>query len=134
MNAAPIGAALKARLDAMHFNPAMPIAWPNRKYVPDGSRHLVAEIIRAPKDRLTIADHHRTAGSLVVTVVTPVNNGSGEADSLADAVAAHFPTDLRISLTGGGSIRVTAAPSARDGFRDGAYWRTPLTIPFEVLF
>lgn len=134
MTTAAIGAALKAHLDALLFSPAMPIAWPNRKYAPDGSRHLVAEIVRAPKDRLTIADHHRTAGSLVVTVVTPVNNGSGEADGLADAVAAHFPADFKIALTGGGSIRFTAAASVRDGFRDGSYWRTPLTIPFEVLF
>lgn len=133
IKAALIGAALKARLDALTFNPAVPVAWPNRKFTPDGSRYLVAEVVNAPKTRITIGGKHRATGALVVSVATPAGGGSGEADGVGDAVAAYFPADLTLALTGGGKIRITSEPSVRDGFRDGAYWRTPVTIPFEVL-
>ena len=132
MTAAAIGAALKARLGSLTFAPAIPIAWPNKDFTPTGDRFLQAALVPAPNRRLTIDARHRRAGSLVVTVASRANNGSGEGDGLADAVAAHFPADL--TLTAGGSrLRVTEDPSIREGFIDGGYWRTPVIIPWEVI-
>ena len=132
MIASKIGAALKARLASLTFTPALPVAWPNRDFVPDGD-HLSAAINRIPNERLGVQAMHRIGGTLVVTVVTAVGKGSGEGDGKADAVAAHFPADLSLPLTGGGHVRIIAAPSVREGFADGGYWRTPVTIPFEVI-
>lgn len=128
MTAAEIGAALKARLAALTFTPAIPVAWPNKDFVPTGERFLVAQIVRAPAERIGIKARARMTGSLVVTVASRTGNGSGEADGLADAVAAHFPADLKL-----GDLRITAAPSVRDGFADAGYWRTPVVVPFEAL-
>ena len=132
MSAAAIGAALKARLAALSFSPAIPVAWQNKDYTPTGERFLAAEILPAPNERATIGGAHRRSGSLIVTVASRPNNGSGEGDGLADAVAAHFPHDLVLATTAG-RVRITAAPSVRGGFIDGGYWRTPVIIPWEVL-
>ncbi len=132
MTAAAIGAALKARLGTLSFSPAIPVAWPNKDFSPDGDRFLQATIVPAPNQRITIRAQHRRSGSLIVTVASRVNNGSGEGDGLADAVAAHFPADLILDA-GGNRLRITEAPSIREGFQDGGYWRTPVIIPFEVL-
>jgi hypothetical protein len=128
MTAAATHAAIKARIQALTFTPAIPVAWPNKDFSPTGERFLQVAIVPAPPQRMTIDALHRRAGSVVITVASRANNGSGEGDGLADAVAAHFPADLRFS-----GIRVTASPSIREGFQDGGYWRTPVVIPFEVL-
>lgn len=132
MIAAAIGTALKAKLAALTFSPVIPVAWSNRDFVPTGERFLAAEIVPAPVQRLTIRGANRFAGALVVTVASKGGKGSGEGDGIADAVAAHFPADL-VLTTSGGRLRVTATPSVRQGYLDGAYWRTPVTVPFEVL-
>jgi len=130
--AAAIDAALKARVAALTFSPAIPVAWPNKDFKPTGERYLQAEIVTAPNQRMTIRGASRKSGSLVITVASRPNNGSGEGDGLADAVAAHFPVDLKLTTTEG-IVRVTTEPSIRDGFLDGGFWRTPVLIPFEVL-
>ena len=133
MPAAQIGAAIKARLDLLAFNPAIPVAWPNRDFTPDGSRYLAAMIEAAPNRRLTIGGRHRYSGSMIVRACIPLNGGSGQGDGVADAIAAHFPADLSITLSGGSVLRVPEAPSVRGGYRDDGYWHTPVIIPFEVL-
>lgn len=132
MTAAQTHAAIKARIEALTFTPAIPVAWPNKDYTPTGERFLQVAIVPAPAQRMTLDALHRRAGSVVITVASRPNNGSGEGDGLADAVAAHFPADLKLTA-GSGAVRITAAPSIREGFRDGGFWRTPVVIPFEVL-
>jgi hypothetical protein len=135
MTTAAIGAALKARLGTFAFTPAVPIAWPNKDFTPPTgaeARYLRVDFVRAPNERLTIKGRHRRSGSVVVTVASRANNGSGEGDGLADAVATHFPVDL-ILQAGTERLRITAEPSIRDGFLDGAFWRTPVIIPWEVI-
>lgn len=130
-----IGDALKARLDALTFTPAIPVGWPNRDFNPpaNGGRYMVASFVKAENERLTLGAGTRFSGSLVVNIATPVNRGTGEGESLGDAVAAHFPVNLSLPLVGGGSLRITATPSVRDGFVDAGMWRTPVVVPFAVL-
>lgn len=133
MIASQVGAALKARLAALTFNPTIPVAWPNKDFTPTGDRYLAAAIVRAPNQRLTLGAEHRMSGSLVVTVASKAGVGSGEGDGVADAIAAHFPADLVLTLSGGARLRITAAPSVRDGYLDAGYWRTPVIVPFEAM-
>ncbi len=135
MTAAAIGAALKARLGTLAFAPAMPIAWPNKDFTPPtgpDARFLRVDFVNAPNERLTIRARHRRSGSIVVTVASRANNGTGEGDGLADAVAAHFPADL-VLPAGTNRLRIMEEPSIRDGFLDGVFWRTPVIIPWEVI-
>lgn len=132
MIASQIGAALKAHLAELTFTPALPVAWPNRDFTPDGD-HLTAAIVPAEAERLGVKAMHRFAGSMVITVCSRGGRGSGEGDGKADAVAQHFAADTRLTLSGGGTLRITQAPSVREGFIDAGYWRTPIIVPFEVL-
>lgn len=132
MTAAANHAAIKARIEALTFTPAIPVAWPNKDYQPTGDRFLQVAIVPAPAQRMTLDALHRRAGSVVITVASRPNNGSGEGDGLADGVAAHFPADLKLTA-GSQRLRITASPSIREGFLDGGFWRTPVVIPFEVL-
>lgn len=131
MIAAEIGAALKAHMAAMSFSPAIPIAWPGRDYEPDGTRFLAVQIEGLPNQRVTIGGTSRITGFVAVNVAIPAGKGTGEADGIADAVAAHFPADWRDVLPSA-TLRITATPSIRGGYKDGAYWRVPVTIPFEA--
>lgn len=133
MSQAEIGAAIKTRIASLTFSPAMPVAWPNKDYTPAGERFLQVQILPAPNTRLTLGGRHRLAGSIILTVASKPGNGSGEGDGLADAVAAHFPCDL-VLTAGDHRLRITEAPSIRDGFLDNGFWRTPVVIPYELRF
>lgn len=132
MSASQIGAALKARLAALVFSPAISVAWPNKDFVPAGDRYIVASIIRAPNQRVTIKGANRYSGTMVVIVGTKTGVGSGEGDGVADAVASHFPADLILPMAFG-RLRITATPTIRTGYPDAGFWRTPVAIPYEVL-
>lgn len=122
--------ALKDRLGTLVFTPAIPIAWQNRDHTPAGDRFLSVVFVRADNDRLGIkGTMTRRYGSLVVTVCTKPNAGTGEGESLADAVAAHFPADLLLADL----VRITAQPTVKDAYLDGKFWRTPVVIPYEAL-
>jgi len=131
-----IKTALKDRLIALTFSPTIPIAWPNRDFVAPtvdlDARWFEAVFVTAPVQRLTIRARHRRSGSMVVTVASRVNKGTAQGEGLADAIAAHFPADLRL-VAGANRIRITEDPSVRDGFLDGGYWRTPVIIPWEII-
>jgi hypothetical protein len=128
-----ISDALKARMASLTFSPAIPIGWPNRDFTPpaDG-RFMVFSIVRAENERLSIGSVTRFSGSVVVNIATTSNAGSGEGDSLADAVANHFPVNLVLPITGG-KVRVTRRPTVREGYEDAGKWRTPVIIPFEAV-
>jgi len=136
MSQSAIGAAIKAQIATLSFSPAIPVAWPNKDFKPptgDNARFLQVQIIPAPNERMTLNGRHRRSGSVVITVASRVNNGSGEGDGLADAVAEHFACDT-ILTAGGQRLRITEAPSVREGLLDGGYWRTPVVIPYELMF
>ena len=121
---------LKSRLGTLVFTPAIPIAWPNRDFAADGDRFLTVAFVRAENDRIGIKGAMaRRYGSMVVTVCSKTNAGTGEGESLADAIAAHFGADLFLA----GLVRITAQPTVKDAYLDGKFWRTPVVIPYEAL-
>jgi hypothetical protein len=130
---AAITAAMKSHMADLQFSPAIPVAWPNRDFDPsNAARFLVVQFVRADNERVAISTKHRYYGSMVVTVFSRTDRGSGEADGLADGVAAHFPADLRIPFNDG-TIRISDAPSIKDGFLENGRWRTPVVVKYEVL-
>lgn len=130
-----IADAIKQRLSLLNFTPPIPLSHPNRGIDPpsDGSRWISYTIERAETERLDLSDSTRFSGSLVAIVCTRLSAGSGEGEDLADAIAGHFPVDLALPITGGGHVRITSHPSVRTGYQDGAYWRTPVVVPFAAL-
>lgn len=123
--------ALKARLAPL----ALPKAWPNQDFdpkAPGNLPYLSVTILRAgTADRTLDAEAPIQTGRFIVTVVAARGTSDGASDDHADQVAALFPMGLRIPA-GGQTITILQPPHIREGLGDGAYWRTPVIIPFEA--
>lgn len=131
MKASP-DAALKARLATLS---GVPKAWPNIDFdpaAPGNLPYIACTIVRAGTSDDTLnAEAPIVTGRLIASVVAAKGSGEARADEIAEQVAALFPMGLRIPL---GNIRliITQPPHIRDGMTDGAYWRVPVAIPFQI--
>ena len=104
--------ALFARLAALVLVPVHPVSWPNLNFTaPAGNRYLEARYVPNAVNRLLIDTDgpHQRLGFLQVNVRDGLNQGT-RIDDIAGAVAAHFPTDLRLEHALGVSVRITADP------------------------
>jgi len=108
-----------------------PIAWPNEDFSSEPP-YLELNVLHNDTTRLTIDQFNRRPVIAQVTVNWALNSGTSQANDLADAIADHFPTDLRMPVTSG-TLRVTKAPVAGQGFADKAAWRIPVSIYMETL-
>ena len=132
MNAQEIGNAFKDEIDDFATARNLPVAWPNVDFTPDALPYLDVQFAPAPNDRLTLKSRTKTYGSLIITVVGAKGVGSAASEGLADEIADKFAVDYTIkTLTN--RLRITVAPSIREGLRDGPHWRVPVVIPYEML-
>ena len=128
-----IEAALLDRLRQLTLSPALPVAWPNRKFDPPaGGAYLRVDHLPNVNERFLLgsaAPHHRR-GILQVTAVLPLNQGPTPATKIAGEVAAHFPADLAL-YSGGIKVEITDAPSRAPALRTDVSWNVPVSINYE---
>lgn len=118
--------AIKARLETATD---LPIAWPAADYQPKaGCAFLqVTNVINRPA-RLSIQrGAHDRSGTLALVLVYPLGQAVEVSLECAGQIAAQFPEDLKLRY-GATCVRIETAPHVLDGFRDGAWWRTPINI------
>ena len=121
-------AALDARMAA--YAPAISTAWPNRDYTPTlGTDWLRVVHLPAPTVRRSIgADGQNIyTGIYQVTVHAPSGAGPGHAETLADAVANHFPLGAVY-----GGVRI-ASVSCAPASQDAGWYRIPVSITYELV-
>lgn len=132
-----IEAALFARVAAFTYSPAIPVAWPNVSMTLKPARYVRVNHIPNTSRRLFVGSSapHQRLGLLQVDVFTPLNQGPSTATEIAGLIAAHFPTDLR--LTTGSPLklvgRVTKAADVGQALPDDTHWQVPVTVAYEVL-
>lgn len=131
--------ALKARLSTL---PSIPKAWPNDDFrlppVPTDAAgraswaYIACTIVRAGTSDDTL-DNTSTivTGRMIASVVTLKGTGEARADQVAEQIAALFPMGQEVG-SGGNVAQVMQPPHIREGITDGAYWRVPVSIPFEI--
>lgn len=130
---AKINDALLARLAALTFSPAIPIAYPNVAFTPpaNNGRHFRAFIFRNPTNRPAFRTRV-ISGQMQVSVFTPISQGPNVADELAGAIVAHFDPSLPWLTSEGVTVRIEpgSPPYAGSAMRDpdAAYWMVPVTI------
>jgi hypothetical protein len=133
--------ALKARVATLPASilPQTSISLPKEPFTPPKSgtnllpylqvQHLPNQVQRM---FLKGSDPHRRPGILRLSLMVP-NTGSWDftvTTERAGLIAQHFSADLR--LTGNGvSLRIEQAPSIAQGFADGAYWKTPISVRYD---
>ncbi len=127
-------AALRSRLSTL---PGIPKAWPNTDFDPKATGNLpyiACEIVRAGTSDATLDGVAPiVTGRLIASVVVAKGTGETRADEIAEQVAALFPMGLTIPLGYIIDIIVTQPPHIREGMTDGAYWRVPVSIPFQII-
>lgn len=126
-------AALRQRLATLSD---VPTAWPNVSFNPADPGNLpyiACTIVRAgTSDQTLDGQSPIVTGRLIATVVVEQNTGEVQADQIAERVADLFPMGLRIATDD--IITVITQPAhIREGIPDGAYWRVPVSIPFQIV-
>ena len=128
--------ALRNRINALSMaSPDWAIAWPGGNYSPVGNVSFLAigEVIAQPVRRVINRNIQDRTGSLMVSAVMPIGQDPSVYKEYAGKIAAHFQgcadySDVRLhfmSSSGGKSY-------ANAGYRDGAWWRVPVTIPWRT--
>lgn len=120
MTQAEAAAAIRARLATISLSEAMPFVWENSPFNPetDGGERgwLFTEFRFVGGEQVSIGDPvggntFRSNGVAVVNIVVPRNDKIGRAETVADAVIAHFKSESISGLhitnrwIGGGRLR-----------------------------
>lgn len=131
--------ALKTRIDALSITsalwPVWPVAWPGSDYAPVSGKPFIAvgKMTSQPRRVIINKPVNDRTGMLIITAVLPIGQDAAVYEDHAGKIADQFQgciirgaMNLRLmSATG-----VTAYPN--DGYRDGAWWRVPVTIPWRT--
>lgn len=125
--------ALRARVEALALSPVLPVAWPNESFNAPLSGYLRVSWIPNLNRRLFIGsnDPHQRLSLLQIDVFAQKNQNAAVAIEIAGKVAAHFPTDLRMSAHGV-TARVTKAPDTAQPLTDGTHLMVPVTVSIET--
>lgn len=133
---ATIQNALFKKLNELVLSPALPVAWPNVDFTaPVGGKYLTVDLLPNTNLRLyqpNDSPHYRQ-GLLQVTVVAPLDSGTGYALGVADAIADHFPASL-ILYESGAKLGIQRTPDIAPPLRDDTTWRVPVTIRYELFY
>ncbi len=133
-----IEAALFARVIALAFDPAVPIAWPNVPFPADGEPKPTTYIevihFRNANTRLFLkgSSPHLRQGILQLTVITPLHGGPSPATKLAGEIAAQFPADLPL-FNDDVKVRIQQAPDVMTADKTEVSWNVPVSVRYEAL-
>lgn len=124
--------ALMTRLAALTLSPVLPVAYPNVPFTPPASGpYLVANApLRATTAAVGISAWDEHSGVFQVDVMYRTQDGVIKPTQIADAVAAHFPRNLRLA---NGSVRVdiNEKPSIAAPVTDAPNLKTPVSIRYR---
>lgn len=127
--------ALLARLAALTLSPALQVAYPNVPFPAAGAvkpdTYLEANQLRAETQGIGISAWNEHAGVLQVDVVYKAEDGAIKPTQIADAVADHFPRNLRLA-NGSIVVHINERPSIAAPISDAPYTRTPVSIRYRV--
>ena len=126
--------ALLARLAALTLSPALQVAWPDTVFPAAGQvkpdTYLEANQLRAETQGIGISAWDEHAGIFQVDVVNKPNGGLIKPTQIADAVAAHFPRNLRLP-NGSVEVLILEPVSIAAPIPDAPYTRTPVSIRYR---
>jgi hypothetical protein len=110
--------------------PVLPIAWENVPFTPPAGAYLRAFLLPANTTGLDLAGAGRTyRGVYQVSVTCPINAGPGAAEAIADELAALFPLNLRLAVTGL-TLQVITPVTAAQGAQDATNFIVPVSFQY----
>lgn len=128
--------ALRSRVESIPLG--FPIAYPGVRFTPPGAPGKPEPFLRV--GRITVAplrryidsgQHHERTGTLMVTLVHPLNQPLVETyDQYAGIIAEHFKDGTSMEHNGI-AVSIPSYPHVLDGYEDDGYWTAPVRIPWR---
>lgn len=121
---------LKTWADAQ--SPAIPVAWQNVPFTPPATRYLRAWLLPAETGSETLdGAHRRYVGVFQVSVVVPQGTGPGAAEAIAEAIAALYPMNQLLSMTGL-DVYIVGPMSVAQGLHSDDRYIVPVTCRYRA--
>ena len=118
--------ALKSRIQSIPGGLA--IAYPADVFAPGAAAYIAVGRVNIAPERVFVASGaHERRGTLTLSHVAPIGQDQAVYEEAGATIAAHFPADLCINFQGV-AVKIVSAPHVIDGYRDGAWWRTPVNV------
>lgn len=118
--------ALKSRIATISGGIA--IAYPADVYTPTNAAYIAVGRVNIAPERVFVASGaHERRGTLTLSHVAPIGQDRAVYEEAGAKIAAHFPADLCMNFQGV-AVRIVSASHVVDGYRDGAWWRTPVNV------
>ena len=123
--------ALKKSVEALGLS--LPIAWPAEKFTSVTSGYIRVGVVTAAPNPTLIADgkKHVRRGSLMITLVLPMNQNSSVFVEMAASIAKQFKEGANVRYDDV-CVTITSAPHVVDGYEDSGYWNVPVRIPWRT--
>lgn len=109
------------------FDFSLPVRFPNIQYGEQVEPHVRVSILPAETDSFTLAGSVKRQGIIQVTIFIQQGLGDIVSRQHADAIIQLFPRGLDMS-----GVRIHRQGWASPGFIDGAWWVTPVSIPYHL--
>ena len=118
--------ALKSRIQSIPGGLA--IAYPADVFTPGAAAYIAVGRVNIAPERVFVASGaHERRGTLTLSHVAPIGQDQAVYEEAGAKIAAHFPADLCMNFQGI-AVKVVSASHVVDGYRDGAWWRTPVNV------
>mgnify|MGYP003466975281 FL=1 len=118
--------ALKSRIATIPGGLA--IAYPADVYTPTDAAYIAVGRVNIAPERVFVASGaHERRGTLTLSHVAPIGQDQAVYEEAGAKIAAHFPDDLCMNFQGV-AVKIVSASHVVDGYRDGAWWRTPVNV------
>ena len=118
--------ALKSRIQSIPGG--LHVAYPADVFTPTNAAYIaVGRVNVAPERVFVAAGAHERRGTLTLSHVALIGQDQAVYEEAGAKIAAHFPDDLCMKFQGV-AVRIVSASHVVDGYRDGAWWRTPVNV------
>lgn len=113
-------------------SPALTVAWENVPFTAPTGMYLQGFLLPSDTGSEDLAGaHRRYSGVYQITVRAPLNAGPGAAEGMADELAALFPLNQRISVTGL-TLQVIEPVTAGKGLPEGDRFALPVWFRYRA--
>ena len=112
--------------------PALPVNWENVAFAEPTGAYLRAFLLPANTTGPDLAGAGRTyRGVYQVSVACPINMGPGAAEAIADEIAALFPLNTRLTVTGL-TLQIVTPVTAAQGAQDADRFTVPVSFTYRA--
>lgn len=125
--------ALKSRIETLM--PSVDKAYPAQKYMPEAGKPFIrVGKVQADPQRIVLADGkpHRRTGSLILTLVHPIDQDTAFFEEMQGQIAAHFADGTSMTFLGV-CVSVSSYPAIQSGYESDGWWNAPVVIRWRCV-